>query len=158
MTDTVYTMNIAHRGVTKYTHMAFTRIVRFKNRIVGIAPDGIYEISKNTKNANGTNITSTFVSGQMDFGSENKKRIQAVYMGYRAAGDILISLQNDAMAALSYTLSKNQDSGITQRRVLTARGRRGRYWRLTVQNVNGAELDIDNIELFVELLKRRIGS
>lgn len=156
MTDTVYTMNIAHRGMTKYTHMPFTRIVRFKGKIVGIAPDGIHEISRDTKNANGTNIDSTWATGNMDFGSPNKKRVQALYMGYRAAGDILVSLQNDSQAALQYTLPNNQDTGLTQRRVTTARGRRGRYWKLTVQNVNGAEFDMDNTELFVEPLKRRL--
>jgi hypothetical protein len=156
MTDTVYTMNLAHKGVTKYTHMAFTRIGRFKDKIIGIAPDGYYTISKATKTANGTNITSTISSGQLDFGTPNQKRIPAFYLGYRAAGDILVSLQNDAMAPVTYTLPANQASGITQRRILAARGRRGRYWKVTLQNVNGAEFDIDNAELFVENLKRRI--
>lgn len=156
MTDTVYTMNLAHRGMTKYTHMDFTRIGRFKDKIIGIGPSGYYTIDDSVSTANGANINATIQSGQIDFGEQNAKRIPAVYLGYRAAGDILVTLQNDAEGALSYTLAANQDSGLTQRRVLTARGRRGRYWRLTLQNVNGADFDIDNVELFVEILKRRI--
>jgi len=163
MTDTIYTMNLRHKGMTKYTHMPFTRIVRFKDKIVGIAPDGIYTISKDVTAANGVNIDSFVATGQMDFNSKTiigtrQKRVPAVYVGYRSTGDILISLQDDAKTALAYTLRKNRTDKLVQRRIIAARNRRGRYWKVTWQNVDGCTFDIDNTELIVEVLKRRLST
>lgn len=154
MTDVAYTMNLQHRGVTRYTHWPFIRVARLRGTYLGIDAGNLYQITGST--ADGSDIDCAIEFGPHDFGSDEQKRLKGLYVGARYGGDLSATVGNDAAGTRQYTLPSNATTGLRQRRAPLGRGRRGKYWTVLLENVTGGTFDIDTLVLLATVLRRRL--
>lgn len=147
-----FVLNTENEAISTYTNYDF-------NSIYGnlAANDiGIYELSGNTDN--GATIESVIRTGLMDFGESRHKQIPYAYLGLTNDGDVMLKSITDNYGIRNerwYKLVPSRDATDTTR-VKLGKGVKARYWQFELMNINGADFDIESIELYPLVLKRRI--
>ncbi|NIT14181.1 MAG: hypothetical protein GTN99_08085 [Candidatus Dadabacteria bacterium] len=131
--------------VANYTNYTYTKLGQFNGQSYGIKGDGVY-LLEGADDA-GTAIPARFVTGFEDFGTENLKHMPYAYVGYRADGCLTVKTKIDGEELeRSYELARvSNTSGIKHARVKLARGVKSRYWQVGVENVEGADFEIDEL-------------
>jgi hypothetical protein len=153
----VVVVNTINAGVTEYESYEYDSFCTIGSTVYAAGADGIYEIDS-AGTDEGAAIDAYFESGDLDFGSEYLKRMEALYLAYRTNGDIRVTVRTDEGTAYVYPMKYDQVSTIKRRRVPTGKGLRGSYWRVKVANVAGSSLDVDNMNVLAHETVRRIGA
>ena len=158
--DEVYdawVLNTETLGAWKYSNYPFNSFAQFQGRYYGCTNDGIYEITGDSDS--GDDIDMTVRTGLMDFGSTQLKRIPRAYLGFQADGDLLFKTVDTASGEKIekwHRLSTKTANAPTSTRIKLGRGTRARYWQFVIENIDGADVKIDDLRLFPILLKRRV--
>ncbi len=149
----VYVMNTKTFAVTSYSGLFnFNSYCKFNGVNLGANSNGIFSLSGN--NDNGTNIDSDVRKNSMDFGISNLKRPTDAYLAVRTDGkDYIFQIVTDDLSQ-EYIINDNR-TGLHTKKLDTGKGLKGRYISWKLKNKNGGELDINEIELIIEQLKRR---
>lgn len=138
------TLNInlsAQNATTQYLNFDYNSMVKFGNRFLCAADSGLFEITGETDNGN--NIESYFEPVTMDFGITNEKKLRSVYIGYEAAGDLILTISTELGLSESYTIPASV-SGQHGRKISVSRLLRGRYWIFQIYS-NGVPFSVDKI-------------
>jgi hypothetical protein len=141
-----YAMNVLHAEITEYSNYTFDRIVRLHGDYYGIRQDGVYLLSGDDDN--GVRINASFKTGRMDMGTAHLKRVPYVYMDSQDKTVIQPFVENVAIGKF--------DSNYEGRRTRLARGANGRFWAFKVNNVAGGKMDIRSLELYPNVLSRKV--
>jgi hypothetical protein len=95
-------------------------------------------------------------TGLTDFGAVNQKRIRSIYFGGEATGDITLSTRNDEGNEREYTFTPENTGGTQQSaKLFGGRDGKGRYWDFQVENVDGCDFGIDQIDIVAIVLGRK---
>lgn len=140
-------------GLSEYTNFAFNSLAWFNGVPLAAGETGIYELLGATDA--GAAIAATVRMGTTDFGTSHLKRVPACYLGYRSAGELKVILLADEAQQQTVTVAAGAAEARTHR-VKLGRGIKGRYFTVEIQNVNGADFDLDTVELQAEPLSRRV--
>ena len=148
-------MNTMTTGVSRYDNQAFNSFALHTNRkYLGAMEDGVYELEGSTDD--GTPISGLIKSGLMDFGSTLNKRIK----------DAWFAMATDGQMLLKMTTTDGEGQGKVERwyrvvetpnmyRARMAKGVRAKYWQFQLENIDGADFDVDSIVLHAIPLSRR---
>ena len=121
------------------------------SRTVGSDESGIYTLDGNTDNLG---VINSFVSsGKLDFGSNKHKRVLNAYVSVDG-GSTKLTLTDELCGSVPYTITAT--SQLSNRRKVTAKKPQGRYWQVKIENVNGSQAKVDDIELNVVQLSRHV--
>ena len=145
-TTTYVTHLSADAEMTEYTGYEFDCIVYFMDKYYGVRSDGMYLLEGTSDN--GTNIDVNLLTQHFDFDRSNKKRLPYLYAGSET--DFTVSPIVDDASFGSYTSTKGNE------RVYLPQGATGRYWQFGFQNIDGNKLALDNVEVIINELRRKV--
>lgn len=106
----------------------------------------------------GTDIDAYFTTGLLDFGSNQLKTIPEAYVGYTTDGRILLKVRTSQSGANTEDWYEVTNTYATEHesRFTIGRGLSSKYFQWKVENVDGADFDIDTITFFPAIFKRRL--
>lgn len=84
------------------------------------------------------------------------RRVASMVVGYRADGDLRLTMQTDDGEASEYVLESVGGTACHPNRVKVGKGDKGRYWTGTLENIDGADFAIDKIDMDWQVLSRRL--
>jgi hypothetical protein len=140
--------------LTTYSHFAFNSLAEFNGVFLGANAEGIYALTGERDALQ--SIAATVRFGVTDFNEAKLKRLTAAYVGYRAAGELTLTVTTDEDQEYQYTLAPRQDRGLHPSRVKLGKGHRGRYFQLALANRNGGDFALDQLAPDEQVLSRRV--
>lgn len=152
--QTVLVMNADTNALTTYSNFDFNSFAEFNGVFLGASSSGIYALGGDFDQA--AVIAATAKLGLTDFGSEQLKRVETAYVGYTTDGSLTLKVTADEGTEYSYTLERRQTDRIHQSRVKVGKGMKGRYYQAELVNVNGADFELDDLQLISQPMRRKI--
>lgn len=141
-----FATNLETGATSKYTNFNFNSL----SGDIGASDTGLYSLSGG--DGDGVAISSSVESGKIDFGSSTLKRMTDAYLGVTSDGNLKLTVTTETGAA-EYTLTPSTDLETVKANL--ARGHKGKYWSIKIENVAGSTMNIDSIELLPQMLSRR---
>jgi hypothetical protein len=150
------TLNTKTNAVSTYSNGNFNSLCTFNGVVLAATSTGIVALMGDTDQ--GVNINASLSSGVSDFKSEQMKRVLCGYVGYRAAGNMELTLITDEHHENIYRIEPRQlSTDIHPTRVKFGKGVTGRYTQWKWENKAGADFQLDSLSLDVQQLSRKIG-
>lgn len=150
--------NTVNGATTQWYNWDFNSVVEFQGKIIGAKSTGIFTIDQNGTDA-GTDIDAKFRTPLNDFGIENQKRIRRVYISGEGEGDMLLIVRDDEDNAAEREFSMagqiQKSYGVDIGRGSSDGAGKGRHFDFEVQNVNGADFSIDNMDAIPIIINRK---
>ena len=155
-TSKAWVMNTETTAMGWYDNFSFESIVSWKGRELAVGPDGIHELTGDSDN--GQKIDSLVESGFTDFGVAQTKRLDNMYFGYTSDGQIAVQTEvyESGSPPSTYLLEERDANAPRNSRVTPGKGLWGRYWRLTITNVDGADFEVHDATVDIAVSTRRI--
>lgn len=151
------------KAATRYTNYPFNSFLRLPAgsgwRYYGLTDTGLYRLDG--ADDDGEAINAHLRLGLTDLGSRVLKRIASAYLGYTADGDLRLKVvvansETGAREAHTYRLYASGAASEREGRVKVGRGLKSVYMDFVVENIDGANFEIDCIEILPLWLERRI--
>jgi len=148
-------MNLANQAISTYSNYNFNSIACFNGTYFGATDTGIYPLGGDTDN--GTYIDSSIKTGSMDFGDTTIKYARDVWITFRSDGNLtlVIFVDEDTTTTIQKQTTIVSDT-IIEERLKLPRGLRGRFYTVELNNLSGADFDIDSLNLLVESVRRKV--
>lgn len=143
--------------VSEYDNFNFNSLAEYKGVVYGTSDEGLYVMGADDDA--GTPIAAELTSLFLDMGTSRMKRIRAAYLGYTSTGDLVMKVRSFACGQLTENWYKAKTAGTEAPhggRMLVGQGMKSRYWQFELVNINGADFEIDQIELYPIMLNRRV--
>ena len=155
-TSKAWVMNTETTAVGWYDNFSFESIVSWKGRELAVGPDGVHELTGDSDN--GQKIDALVESGFADFGVAQTKRLDNMYFGYTSDGQIAVKAEvyESGSPPSTYLLEERDANAPRNSRVTPGKGLWGRYWRLTISNVDGADFEVHDASVDIAVSTRRI--
>lgn len=147
-----YAINLTTGAVSHYTNYPFDNIVRFGDRFYGIKADGVFALEGNTDD--GAPIQTNVTTFMTDFGSQNNKRVLWVYLLGRLDDGMHVTVHADEGLSYTYRTDGANDGTMRTHRAKVGRGLKGNYFSFTFENVDGADFEIDHVDVIRDVLTR----
>lgn len=150
-TGTAYALNIENKAVTRHD-VSFDRVIKFGGTYYGVRSDGFYALGAGDDD--GTAIDATVRLHGNSFEKPFHKRITDAYMSSTTDDQMTVKPicdTREGLATQTHTLATAD-----RKRAKLNRGFRGTYWGFEIKNVNGGQMNINDLELHVEDIARRI--
>jgi hypothetical protein len=148
-------LNTRLKGVVRYDGLAANSFASFAGLTLAATPDGIVALMGDTDL--GFPIEASVVSGTSDLGVPQRKRIEAGYVGYRAGGEMEMTLITDEHHEYTYRLAPRQiPNAVHSTRVKFGRGVDGNFWQWKLANLRGGAFDLASMQLNVIPLARSV--
>jgi hypothetical protein len=152
---TVFAMNTKSTALTNYVGLEFNSATRFNGVDLVANESGIFAITGDLDGAAIIDAYATLASS--NFGTMQLKRVQSVYLGYRADGEMRLKATIDEHHEYEYQVQPRNYDDIHGNRVKLGKGAKGTYWQLEIGNVDGSDFDLDTIQLEAIPLARKTG-
>ena len=91
-----------------------------------------------------------------DFNTLHLKKVDRMYVGYRASGDLILRVFTDEVNVRDYKLTATGKSGMHGNYVRMGKGVEAQYYQFEIQNVDGADFQLNMMELKPTVLRRRV--
>lgn len=155
-TSKALVMNTETTAVGWYDNFSFESIVSWKGRELAVGSDGIYELTGDSDD--GQAIEAFVESGFTDFGVAQTKRLDNVYFGYTSDGQLAVKTEvyESGAPPTTYLLEARDAGAPRNSRAVPGKGLWGRYWRLTIVNVNGAAFEVHDATVDLAVSTRRV--
>lgn len=132
---------------THYSNFDFHAITQSADQTFMLCSDGIYTLEHS-----GESMQIAADLGGRDFGANQGKRIEAVYIAGVAEGQLDVVVQVDGGNQYRYSA----DGGDAMLRAKIGRGLKGRTWRIRLEGDDVQGADIASIEPGVAVSRRRL--
>jgi len=153
-----WVLNPQNKAFTKYTNWPFNSFVSLAQNTYGLSDEGVSILEGN--NDAGQNIPFQLSSGLMDFGSPEQSNLRHAYMGVVSGGDLVLKVISTAVGQRTedyYRLRGMEGSSIFETVQSFSNAVQARFWRFEVENLRGADLQLDGIHWRVVKLRRKVG-
>lgn len=141
-------------AVTTYSGITANSAANFGGETLLATAAGIISLDGDTDL--GAPIAASVSSGISDLGGEPVKRVVSGIAGYRAAGDVELTLVADGHHESTYVLQPRRLDDPHAARVKFGRGAKGRYWQWRFANRDGAAFAVDSLTLDAQALSRKL--
>lgn len=144
--------------VTRYTNYPFNQIVRFKNRYIGVADDGLYELGGDTDYDADTPTGPPWAwhTGETDFNSPQKKNVRESMFAGRLGPSATASVSVREAANRTYAAEIVRGTDAQNHRIKYGRGLSARYWSFGWADPDGGTCEPDAIEFEAAELGRKL--
>lgn len=151
-----WVMNTETTAASWYDNFDFESIAQTPDKTLAVGPDGLYELAGPTDS--GEPIDAEVVSGFTDFGSAHTKRVDNLYFGYTSEGQLSVTTETygSEHPPSTYYLEQRAASAPRNSRVTPGKGLCGRYWRMTIRNVDGADFEVNDATVDIAVSSRRV--
>jgi hypothetical protein len=151
-----WVMNTETTAASWYDNFDFESIAQPPGAVLAVGPDGLYELTGETDS--GEQIDASVVSGFTDFGLPQTKRVDYMYFGYTSSGRISVTAETyeSGHSPATYFLEERLAEAPRNSRVQPGKGLFGRYWRMTIRNVEGADFEIHDATVDIAVSNRKV--
>jgi hypothetical protein len=144
--------------LSEYDNFIYNSLVQYAGKFYGAADSGLYELSGDDDD--GTPITARLQSLMLDFGTSRQKRVRSAYLGYTSTGELVLRVKSVSQGQLTedWYKARNTDAADAPQGNMmhVGQGLKSRYWQFELTNVNGADFEIDLLEMYPIFLGRRV--
>ncbi len=153
-------MNSIVFSISRYGNYAFNSFTKFNDKYLSANANGIFELDESGTDDGGYSINAVTKSGIIDTYSNSINRLRDANLLYKSDGDVRLSTKADKKTTRRYLIPQQingADKTIKKRRVKFERGIKNRYFDFKIENINGSEIEIDALSVFLEpvISKRR---
>lgn len=150
-----YALHLEAQALTTYANFNFNSMTQFNGVYLGATDAGIFALAG--ANDAGVAIDAVVRVGISDFGTSKLKRIDRAYVGYSTDGDMELRVVTEGAPTRRYALLATGATGIHGNHVRIGKGVQTRYWQFEIANVNGADFELNCLEVKPSRLGRRVG-
>ena len=140
-----FATNLETGATSEYTKYEFNSL----SDGIGASSAGIYDLAGST--GDGANIDVLLELGKSDFGKIASKRVTDSYLGVSSDGNLKLTVTTES-GTESYILSPSTSLETVKSNL--ARGHKGRWWSIKVENVDGSSIELESVEVLIQLLSR----
>ena len=151
-----WVVNTKDQAFSEYQNFPFNSLCEAGGRYFAVAEDGLYELAGGTDA--GVPIQASIKTGLLDLGTHFIKDVKAAYIGYNSAGRLLLYVTTTNKGSREqwwYELKDGASDSLRDGRVTVGRGLRAKYWQFEVVNLDGADFELDDIQIMYNVLSRR---
>lgn len=149
-----YALQTQRHALTTYDHLPFAALAQVDGVYLAAGPGGLFVLEGATDDS--ALIAASARLGITDFGDPQVKRVDMIYVNYRTDGALSLNVTTDDTATYSYPLTAHGNERLNTTRVKIGKGARGVYWQLALANVNGADFDLERLDVVPLSTTRRI--
>ena len=147
-----WAVNLDNGASTEYRSYPFETVANIGGRYFGAAFEGLYELAGDTDA--GAPIEAKFDIGRKDFGNDQLKRVDQVYLGITSKGQMFVKVSAEG-ASYTYPMREFGEHIQTQR-VTVGKGMRANYFGFEIGNTAGCDFEITSLNMMVAESARRI--
>lgn len=148
-------LNPSTGGVSRYEEFPFNSMAYAYGKYYAAAENGVYLMEGDDDD--GVNISAMLKTGLEDLGERRMKRINEVFLGVLTSGQLVLKVTADEEGARTEWWYNVVDHGdASNHRVKVGRGLQAVYYGFELVNVDGADFDLDNLQLYPLTLSRRV--
>ena len=147
-------LNTRNAAVSEYHGVNANSLCMFGGVVLAATESGIVALTGASDL--GEDIAASIASGRGDLGSPQIKRVVTGYVGYRADGELSLTLIVDGHHEFTYPVVPRRIEDQHATRVKIGRGLRGTYWEWRLANRAGADFALDQLTLTPEVTSRRV--
>lgn len=154
-----WAINTESKGLSRYTQYPFNSFMRVGGKYYGASDTGVHRL-EGADDA-GEPIAAKLRLGMSSLGSRVMKRSPTMYAGYSASGDLLLKVitahpETAEREAHCYRMVATAAGSVREGRVPIGQGLKSVYFDYELENINGADFEIDVLELRPLMLERRV--
>ena len=151
-------VNTRLAAVSEYLGFNFDSFCEFPEGVFLAAGDsGLYQLYSESGTDEGNLINAELEFGTTDFGESTKKNCTDGYINYRGDGLVEIDALADELKDPDiYHTTDPADTRLRNFKFKMSKFRNGKNWRFSVKNIEGSDLDINEVAFFYDVLSRRI--
>lgn len=152
----IYVVNANTLAVSEYRDLSLTGLAVLDNRLYGVKTDGLVEVTGTDDE--GVAIANYVETGKMTMGSNRLKRFPQLYVGGTASGGLTATVttkESGVSRSSDYPVPPWAGS-LRERVVKLAGGPKSRHVQVKLANVNGGSMVIEQADLLVSGLPRRV--
>lgn len=145
------------RPISEYQGFDFNSFACIGGHYFAANDAGLYTLGADTDD--GKAIDAHVRSMMLDFGSARQKRVVAAYLGYTSEGTLVLKVRSVDDGRLTEHWYQAQEVTADAPREgykPLGRGLKSRYWQFELANVDGADFELDKLELYPLQLSRRV--
>ena len=144
-----WVLNTESAGLSRYTNYPFNSFMRIGQRYFGVHHGGIVELVGDTDD--GAAIAARLRMGMFDFNDRHEKTFSDAFIGVATNGDLVLKVifvsaatgeKNMAIYKVNYRPAGNA----RETRAKIGRGIQAVDWDFVLENIDGADLDLTNIQ------------
>lgn len=143
--------------VTEYRNYDFNSFAEMGREVYAANETGLYRLGGDSDA--GQPINASIRMLMEDFGTSRQKRVQSAYLGYTTDGELILrvkAVENGQLIEHWFQAVAIPADAPREQRVKLAMGIKSRYWQFELVNVDGADFEIDELELHPLVLSRRV--
>jgi hypothetical protein len=137
-----WAINYETNAPSRYERMPANSFCQFMGTTYLANAGGIY--SYGADDDAGQPIHAAALIPETDYGSENNKRIPDVHIGIRMNGKMRLRVAANKTRRY-YTIERPDDPAVRALRVKLGMGLEGRYWAIGLENVDGADFELESL-------------
>ena len=145
------------KPISEYKNFNFNAIAKVGGTYYATGDSGLYALGGDTDE--GELIEASLTTMMLDFGSPVQKRVHAAYLGYTSDGRMVLKVraedQGHVIEHWYEAVAMVGDAAQTQM-VRLGRGLRSRYWQFELVNADGADFEVQMLEVHPVFLNRRV--
>ena len=152
--EETYAINLSTGAVTKLILGGMDKLVAAYGKLYVLRNGELLVLSGDSDEVD-TQIPVTVRFAQQNFGVFNSKRCFAIYLNARESNGVILDLVEDERKTWRYQTPTDTAPAMGTHRIKTGRGIKFHTLGLVIQNINGDNLNIGGIELFIQQLSSR---
>jgi hypothetical protein len=139
-----------------YSNWQIDDMVQVGDQVFAVGPEGLLLIGADTDA--GADIDASVQYGFSDFGTDQKKRVDAFWFGYTSTDVLEVSVETYGQGYPAYTYEMQPVLADQPRnnRIKPGKGLNARYWRVTLNNVGGCDFSVSDTAADLAASARRI--
>lgn len=138
-----WAINFETNAASRYMNLPANSIAQFGGRTFVANAGGIYEVGADDDA--GQPIRASIEFPTTDYQDSHEKRMEVAYIGVKSAGNMRLKVKVLGLEPQYYVLVPGS-SGPKGTRVKIGKGLVGRYWGSRLDNVNGADFELESVE------------
>lgn len=146
------------QAYTRYSNYPFNSFCELDGIYYGATDTGLYRLDGDDDA--GEPIEARVRTGLTDMGTGRLKRTEALYLGLRASGDMVLKVVTTTDGGEKteswYSVESRPADAVRETRAKVGRGLKSVYWGAELANVDGADFELASIAWLPLLLERRI--
>lgn len=148
-----WVVNAKTGAPAEYANYSFNSVAKIGGRYYGASATGLYLLEGDDDA--GVAIDAVLRTGRVEVGGGYQARVERAYLGVRSSGKMVLKTITGDQVERWYEGSYDP-AGVDTQRVKLGRGVKSRFWQFELINKNGADFELERIELLPVVLKRRV--
>ncbi len=146
-------------AISQYKNYSFNSFAVIGDNTYGANTNGIFKLDTADNDITAGSaavIEAKYESVLTDFGVAAEKRVRKCNGTLEANGALKFSFKsNETHELIQHTVPDFKDNRQHSVEIPVGRSIKGRFYSFAVENINGADFSVDNLEAFIEILSRK---